>query len=274
MQNAVDHAVNRVMNTIPRQILEDAFGQPSVQRYRKNHEFISQIPVSVEARIISEVIDARVRPDSDLNGSKMIDVLMSQVTVKQFANYTWVIYIPDEATGGCTVTQFMGIYIMAQDYLSNTNFPWLGQNTMSHGAQGLVSTYGSIPAIASENGHLIARNTLEINDMNVVRTGGMLRLKVESDPAMSHLKPGSWQAFSELVLWATKSYIYRTLVLSMGMAQLQTGYQLGVYKDTVDGYQDAEESYQDYLKSTWRRVSQLNDPKRRRHAHRLLISRR
>lgn len=274
MQNAINYAVKRVQNVIPRVVLEAAFGQPSLQRQWGDREFNPAIPVSIEARIISEVIDSRVRGDADLTGAKEIDLAMSQLEVNQFTSWTWVIYIPEEATGGCRVTQFLGIYIMQQDYLSNTNFPWMGQNSLAHGAQGLVATYGSIPSISSENGHLIAPNTIEVRDMNVVRNGGMVRVKVDSDEAMSHLKPGTYSYWADLVLEATKAYVYRVLVIEMGRGELEAGYQLGVFKDVVDGYADAEQNYQDFLKATWRRVNQLNDPRRRRHAHRLLISRR
>lgn len=274
MQNAINYAVNRVLQTIPRVILEDAFGEASLIRKWGERRFDRSIPVSIESRIISEVIDGRVREDASLTGAKQIDILLSQANIRQFTSWTWVIDIPDEATHGARVTQFLGIYIMPQDYLSNTNFPWMGQNTINHGAQGLVATYGAIPSISSENGHLIARNTIEVRDMNVVRVGGMIRVNVDSDESMSHLKPGTYARWADLVLEATKAYIYRVLVINMGRAELQAGYNLGVYKDVVDNYADAEENYQDLLRTTWRRVNQLNDPQRRRHAHRLLISRR
>lgn len=274
MHNAIQYAVDRIRHTIPRDLIEDAFGQAALTRHWGDKRFNASVPVSIEARIISEVIDGRVRQDSDLTGAKMIDVPMREVDMRQYDNWTWVIRISDDSLGGCRATQFLGIYIVETSYLSGVSFPWSGQNQLTQGAHGIAAAAGSIPSISSENGHIIGHNTLEINDMNVVRNAGMIRLKVDSDPSMSHLNPSAYPRWADICVLACKAYIYNELVIRTGRGKLESGYDLGVYKDILDEYRDAEESYQDLLRSVWRRVSQLNDPKRRRKAHRYLVSRR
>lgn len=264
MHDAIQYAVRRVTATIPQPILEDAFGNAAVARAWGQKTFSGQVPVSIESRIISEVIDGRVRADADLTGAKQIDIRMAEVEMRQNGNWTWLIRVPDEAVAGCRITQFLGIYIVESDWLSGTNYPWLGQNTLTQGAHGLIAAAGPIPSISSENGHLVGHNTIEVNDMNVVRNSGMLRVKVESDASMSHLQPASYARWGDLVLLGTKSYIYNQLVVRMGRGRLESGYDLGVYKEIVDDYRDAEESYQDLLRGAWRRVVQFNDPNRRR----------
>ena len=45
----------------------------------------------------------------------------------------------------------------------------------------------------------------------------------------------------------------------MDKAQLYGGQELGAIKDVVDGYSDAEEQYQEFLETTWKKVSFMND---------------
>jgi hypothetical protein len=61
-----------------------------------------------------------------------------------------------------------------------------------------------------------------------------------------------------LVEFAVKAYIYNELIVDIDMGELQGGQQLGIFKQIVEGYADAEQNYQDKLKS-WMAISVMND---------------
>src|SRR5690606_24477071 len=131
MHNAIQYAVDRVGRVILRDILEDVFGLAARNRQLGARAFSVSVPVPLDARIISEVIDGRVRGDSDLTGAKLIDVMTQSCVMTEYTDWSWVIHVPDEATGGCRITQFLGIYLVMTDWMAGSNYPWLGQNELA-----------------------------------------------------------------------------------------------------------------------------------------------
>jgi hypothetical protein len=63
-------------------------------------------------------------------------------------------------------------------------------------------------------------------------------------------------------VWAVKAYLYNKLIVPINSGYLSGGQELGMFKSVLEGYSDAEENYQTYLKEIWGQVAFMNDTSR------------
>jgi hypothetical protein len=125
-------------------------------------------------------------------------------------------------------------------------------------AMGIMASLDHIPITSTSDAYLIAENTIKITDVFTMPANAILRCTLENDEGLNNIQPRSYHDFFQLVEFAVKSHIYNELIVDIDMAELQGGQQLGIFKSIVEGYADAEQNYQDKLKS-WRAISLMND---------------
>ena len=139
------------------------------------------------------------------------------------------------------------------------NLGTLGGSPMLDAAQGVLQSSLPVPIVSTANVTLIGENTVLVKD-NIHLPGNMyLRCVLEADSEFSHLAPASVLAFSKLVEYATKAYIYNNLIVEIDYAELSGGMALGRLKEIVEGYSDANELYETHFNEVWRKVAIFND---------------
>jgi len=125
--------------------------------------------------------------------------------------------------------------------------------------QSVMDALGPIPITSTAYVQLIAENTIMVRDSIILPANSYLRCVLAMDEDLSHLQLRSYPAFSKLVEYAVKSYIFNQYIIQMDIAELQGGHNLGRFKEVVDSYSDAEENYQTYLKEVMQKVLFMND---------------
>jgi hypothetical protein len=132
-------------------------------------------------------------------------------------------------------------------------------NDVASTAQRLADSYASIPPISNAAVDLIGHNTIAIRDQFRVSAAYQLRCVVENEKNLNNINPRSFLTFSELVLYAIQSYIYKELIITMDQGYLQGGQELGAFKEYVSAFSDSEANYMTCLKEKWMKVAFLND---------------
>jgi hypothetical protein len=104
-----------------------------------------------------------------------------------------------------------------------------------------------MPQVSTARLQLVGENTLLIKDLITLPPNSQLRCILANDEEMSALPLRSYRYFINLCEYAVKSHIYNELIIDIDQDQLQGGAQLGIFKEIVQGYSEAEQNYNDYL---------------------------
>ena len=250
--NAISKAVDEVKFRIPRPILEAVFIKRA-QDYRVQ-------PISLDAHLINEVIRPRVMVDCDLIGGTEAFIGLGDIEVTRTNNYTSVYRIPKSKTNGRTITSVLNITFSDPTANSNYGSSTGCQNTeLLTVGQAMLDAYGTMPITSTAKVQLIGENVVMVRDTVQLPANIYLRCILANDQAMSHLQMRSYRAFAQLVEYAVKAYIFNEYVVQMDIGELYGGQTLGRFKDIIDGYADAEELYQTYLRENMEKIFLMND---------------
>lgn len=262
--SAIGKAIDEVKFRIPRPVLETVFIKRA-ERWR-------QTPMSIDEHILNEVVRPRVMVDCNLCGGTEVFIPLDGVPVERGNDYTSVYRIPKNKTQNRTILSVLNITFSDPTKVSSYGVAAGAQNSMMMQiGQSVMDAMGSIPVTSTAYVQLIAENTVMVRDTVVLPANIYLRCVLANDENMSHIQLRSYRAFSKLVEYAVKAYIYNEYVIPMDMGELHGGQALGRFKEIIDSYADAEELYQTYLNEKWEKISFMNDRETFTRHMRLLI---
>ena len=261
--NPIQKAIADVKFKIPMEILTTAF---------IHREFGQRaLPLSVDAMIRQKIIDERVRLDCDLVGGSEVAIPLMGVAPEYLDNTTIVYRIPKTLTQNRTISRVISLGMGTGVAQNALNGALNGFNPLLNAAQGVMNAMMPIPIISTANIRLIAENTILVTENVALPGSAYLRCYVENDSDFSQLRSTTYQKFTRLVELATKAYIYNTMTISIGQAQLSGGQELGRFREIVDTYADANELYDTYLEEVWKKVSIMDDAMSRERHLRMII---
>lgn len=265
----IQFALSEIEAIIPREILLRAFTPPSYSKYQRP----TYSPNSIEDRIRAEVIDKRIRNYVNLQGAQEIVISLTDLPIhREDSNLGWWCHIPKTKTKG---RRIIAVSSLVTGYMSNTGFvgsqfAQYGKDVYHQGVNEIMNNARPLELNATAAVYLIDENTIYCEDMRQFGQS-WLRCTVESDEEFSFLTGNFLAPFAELCVLACKAYIYRTLSIALDKGQIESGVEVGSYREWVDRYSDAEEQFQDFLKEKWRKIQRMAD-KVKRHNHLKLIT--
>lgn len=271
---AFDTAMRRV-KTIPPDVLKQAFmprrydPAASARRYDYNR------PASLETAILDKIVEQRVLPDIDLYSGTEISLLLNEAVMEPVDAYNAMYRFSEQQTGGRTITSPLEItYGYGQGTLVGSGQiynPSLVNGPMTtRVAQDLLSGMSNNGMWSTTYIQLIDHNTILVNDVRPVQRQGLFRCLVSNDPRLNNLDPRYQQEFAELVLLATRSYIYTNLLIDIDEGQLKGGQTIGRFREVVDSYADSETIYQEKLQE-WIKIGIMNDPQQYRKVKKMAL---
>ena len=245
-------ALNELKFTIPLPILQKVFIR-RVSRWQAKH-------VSLNERIMEEVIRPRVFQDTNIAYGQTIFVDLSLCPVEQVQQYATVYRIPKELTHGRSILSALSVaYGIPGTGAVIGGMVNAGKSAIQAATNALARSQEQMPVTSTANVQLIAENTILIRD-TLRMTGNLyLRCVIEQDERMSHLHYKNIPVLKQLVTYAVKSFIYNTYLIEMDMAELAGGQELGRFSDIIESYADAEELYQETLKEKYARAAVSTD---------------
>lgn len=271
--SVIDRAIADVRRKIPRQVLEVAF-LGEIGRANRHGQ-------GIEWYIRNRVIDNWVRPDCDLLGAYEDNIPLANAEVSHDSQYRLTARVSKEATGGRSI-----VAALALNYIYNVpggmvNNGWQGNSfNMQNKGNSPVLNVGSrilrsaspAPITGSASVQLVAENTVLITDYIGDVRQCSITCRLSHDPEMTVIQPGAVKPFNQLVLLATKAFIYNETVVDMDEAYLYNGMELSRIREIIDSYADAAELYETFYEEQWRGVNFSNDANRNGNYLRTLVA--
>lgn len=250
MINAVTHALKNIYASIPVEILELAFDQKGGRR-------------SLDDLIVSEIIEGRVRLDlSALAGQfKEIKLLPEWAIHSSIMNYNnqstmdvpYAVYTVPAAE-----REFRSIVAVLE-----LSLPYGSSSSLAMGAGashncGFVGVHGGTFAQQQMNGItgnnnlpmptpiLLAGSKIKLTPMefSIMRYHPLhLKCRLEYDMDFTNLTPDAVIQFSEVVLAATKAYIWTKMVVKIDQGVSLSGQEIGVVRTIIDDYAGQNDRY-------------------------------
>lgn len=267
--DAISYALAEVKDRIPPQVLKLVF-RPQARTLRHESR-------NIDHAIRDKVIEGRVRRVVNSIGATEVEIPLDGIERQEVNRFTHIYKIPMTLTGGREITSpvalsyatnsagHMSAFGVAQS--SNNNQP----TVMENAAMRLGQSHSPIPTPQTANLSLIAMNTVMVEDYAPIATTTFLRCILASDSDFNNIKPPYYPKFAQLVLLATKAYIFNVYEVELGMGKIINGVELSEIKNVVERYSNADEDFEEYVENTWRKVSIHNDPKRHQRMIRALV---
>ena len=245
--NAIQKALTDVKFTIPLEVLVIAFSESD--RTLNNM-------INIDDRMMSAVIRPRVLVDCNIVGGIETRIDINRCNISWLSNREFIIEVPKELTDGRSIITVLSL-VSNVVYTQSTMYGDM-PSSLSAGIN-MMNNLGTETIVQTSRLELISDNVVLASDPNIHLMNGIMRCIVENSPNMENINPRSYLAFSKLIILAVKSYIYNTLVVKLDKGYIYGGHELGIIKDIIDNYSTAEEDYQEYLNTTWKKVSFFND---------------
>lgn len=245
--NAIQNAIKDIKFTIPIEVLQVAFTEVD----NRLNNFIS-----LDERILASIIRPRVIIDTNIVGGIEARIDLNRCNISSMTNREFIVEVPKTLTNGTSIMSVLGIvsnvvYSQTTAYSSTT--------PLESAAINMMNNLGTENVVQTSRLELISDNIVLVADPTIHLMNGVLRAVLENSANMSNLNPRSFNAFSKLCILAVKAYVYNIMVIKMDKAAIWNGHELGSIKDVIDSYSDAEEQYQEYLTTIFRKVQFVND---------------
>jgi len=253
--NPIQKAVDDIKFRIPRPILEKVFVRRGFDWKNPN--------VNVDNQIINNVIRPRALVDCNLVGGIQAIVSLMGLPREQTNQFTYVYRVPKERTQGRSIISVLNVTYGDPNYADNSGAMIgsgnLGSSPLLNVAEAILNSQSPAPVVSTAHVQLIGENVVMIRDSAQLPGILYLRCTIANEEYLSNLKLRSYPNFSKLCEYAVKAYIYNEYIIEMDQGELMGGHQLGSFKQIIEGYADAEELYQTYLREKMQKILMMSD---------------
>lgn len=253
--NPIEYALLEIRNQIPLEILRLAF--PGLDGQWENGV------ESLDFRIRTKIIENRVRTDINLVGGIEERIPLDRCQYNISVDFTSVvIHVPAEVTHNRSIIQVHNISYGPTGYPASvngtSNYGSYSASPRGNRTENIVSAAAGANAFILGNVEIMGNNTFLVYYNGLLSPGMWLECRLADDENLNSIRPQTYTKFSELCVLACKAYIFQSFAISLDQGQLQGGMQLGVIRELVWNYQEAEERYQE-ARQRWRSIAVMND---------------
>ena len=247
----INKALEEVENQIPPQVLRYAFVN-SDATYRR-------VIVNIQTLIRDLVIGHRVMKDCNVKGGVRDSVNISQLPYRSTQRGQRIYHIPKSLVQGRTLINPLSVgntsYILAQadqSYSTGASIGGLGNR--------ILDANSAIPAFHTTDVRCVGENIILVEDIwDTLGPDIWLWGVFSNDEMMSHLNPRAWSVFEDLVVLATKAWIYNQCRIKVSEGVIEMGMDVGAFREVIESYSDANEMYREMIDLKWPKVSLLSD---------------
>lgn len=249
MIDALRMAMSQIYNSIPIEVLELAFD---------HNEYSDR---SLDDLIKEKVLLARVRDDISVRGGRIFDLMLSL----DWARYTSSpspfalgisgsfshFVIPPEAREHRDIACILSIRFpysigtsVSGQFYNNCS---VQGNTLGGLSCAALQAQTGANQLANPTGILYPGNLVVLEPPQYQFVPWQIRVRLCYDDNFSGMDVSSDRVFAELCELAVKAYCYNKLTMRIESNMVFRGAEIGVMRDIVNGYQDANERYAEKL---------------------------
>lgn len=244
--NALTKALSELRFTIPQEVLQIGFVE--------NFGRVNTV-TSLDERILNSVIRPRVMIDANIVGGVMIKVPVIGCTWFESMPGEVIIDVPKSLTMGRSIVTLHNL--ICNVGFSSSTAPY-NTTSLVAAANNMYTNLANHTVIQTGRLELIGDNTVLVQDPSIAIFNAILRCTVENESNMENLHPRFHGGFAKLVTLAVKSYIYNNCKVKLDQGYVYGGHELGSIGEIIDTYSDAEEQYQEYLNTEFRKLMYMN----------------
>jgi len=245
--NAINKALQEVHFQTPHEVLNIC--------YVENNQVLNQA-ATIDERLMTTVIRPRVLVDCNLVGGVETKVALNRANITNLSTFEFLVNIPKDQTAGRSI---ISVLSLVSNVVYNQALGFNETPAALSASMNMMNNLGVENVVQTSRLELISDNTVLVADPTIHLINGVLRCVIENSPNMENINPRAYPAFSKLVVLAVKAYIYNTMIVKLNKGYIYGGHELGVIKDIIDNYADAEEQYQEHLNLVWKKISFIND---------------
>ncbi len=252
MSGVISYVIDRIAGRgsidIPRRILEVVFRDEWMDK---------QGPVSIESKILMWVIKDRVIRDTDLVHGEEILVDLYKIAPMSVDEYAMIYVIPPEMTNNREIVSCINVSYVPfganVQHRGGTSlaFAPMMSNDLTSAASQVMNSVGSIPNVSTARVDIVGHNTIRVTDRQRLQQAYVLRCYVTNDSFLNNISPRAYDTFAKLCTLALKAYCYNHIMFVMGDHYLERGKELGVFKQTIEKWEDCANEYYLYKEEQW-----------------------
>lgn len=251
--NIVTSAIQDIYSEIPLDILEMAFN--------KRERWNRQIPIDISQSIRVEVVIKRVLMDLNMTNGIYTQIPLSSMRRESVSHLESVYHIPKEVTGGRGIISVINLQ-MGPGAGYPTNPAICGTSVMGNTVNSLLQSQSPRMITLNARLELINENTVMVYSVTPMTHYTVMNVLLEHDDELSEIRPRASEVFRQLIVLATKAYIYNTLIIPLSKGELLGGADLGIVKSTVEEYKDSNREYKELLKEKASKIIFMNSRER------------
>ena len=247
--NAVQYGLSVLKQSIPEMILELTFRN-------KVNENANKI-TSLDDRMLVEHIRPHILMDMNVIGGIPIRINIDACESEWLDANEYLIVVPKSMTNNQPIISVDELINPGLGTMNASMCSYNGMllNTAVHMYNNLATA--NIPQTARLD--LIGENRILISDPSAYPLSGVMRCTIAHNGNLEDIHPRNYPVIAQLFVLGTKAYIFNKLQLQLDQGYLYGGHELSRITDIVDSYSDANEMYREYLDTTWRKTSFLNN---------------
>ena len=252
--NAITKALSDLHFKIPDRILHIAF--------REHNNALDNF-ISIDETIMAKCIRPRVLVDCNIVGGVMAMIPLNKCEVNWLQDNQFIVRVPKEVTNNRSIVSVLSIVAMSYymptsgnmtgNYLTNA----ADMSPLLSSGLNMMNNLSNTPAVHTSRLELIGENIIIVQDPTIGIMDGALRCNVENNTNLENIPVRAYLAFSELVSYAIKSYIYNHCRIRVDQGYIYGGHELGIVTEIIESYADYENMYLECLNTKWAKIAKM-----------------
>ena len=260
MNNPTQIVMLRISQGIPLPILKIA-----IKKFNSDNHTSYTVTSFIQEHIMTRV----VLPEANLSGGNLKTIPLKneylEMTPGDHGGYAGddgpysLFRIPPEVRDNKPISNIVSVQYPYNTYLGggiNSSDIGLGGYCLADQLDEVLNSYTLARPRNHPTARLLSGDLVRISPTQYSVQNWLMTCRIDFDSSFTNLHDHAIPVLADLVLYATRQWIYTNLLIDIDRAAMETGADIGTIKTIIESYSDSAQQYTETLK-LWRGVSFL-----------------